>query len=200
MAVPVDADQPCAVIMVPHRVERLGLAIRGGPLHPAWTHALDRHWFTWCGERREPADLSENPRALALAARLGVMELVERTGLRGNVIVTGLTDGGLVRDVPRVVMEAAYRTRLLDHIEQATTAAPEDSVEPVRALTLDVSAHGDSLPCRVRAEVSVPDQVLVGEDPAIMARVLAGLEADRAPGTESVPVWDGGSWWTEPAM
>ena len=202
MAVPVDSGHPCTVIMVPRRVERLGLAIRGGPLHPSWSDTLNLDWFTWCGERREPQALGENPRALALAARLGVVDLVDRIGLRGNVIVTGPVDGGLVRDVPRVVLEAAYRTRLLDHVTGASTAAapPGAGMEPVRALTGDATVDAEALPYRPLSQVRAPVDALVWEDPEIMARVLAGLEAERAPGPDPAPDWDAGSWWEEPAM
>ena len=202
LAVPVDGEHGCSVIMVPRQVARLGLAIRGGPLHPSWvSDSLTGTVFTWCGERREAAVLTENPRAVALAARLGVVDLVDRIGLRGNVIVTGLVDDGQVRDVPRVVLEAACRTGLLDGLMESVTApiALRALVEPVEPIGADTDGAG-VLPCRPLSAVPASGEVLVWEDATIMARVLAGLEADSSPEPAPVPEWDADSWWKEHAM
>ena len=178
------------------------MAIRGGPLHPSWVaDALTGLAFTWCGQRREPQALSENPRAVLLAARLGVVDLVDRIGLRGNVIVTGLVEDGQVRDVPRVVLEAACRTGLLDALMEPATApiALRALVERVEPIATDADGAG-VLPCRPLSELPASGEVLVWEDAEIMARVLAGLEADSSPEPEAVAEWDADSWWKEPAM
>jgi hypothetical protein len=120
LLVPVDAARACTVLMVPRALSRLGLAIRGGPLHGQTTGTIEAPGYVWCGQRREVASLAENARALALAARLGVAQPADRIWLRGDVIVTGAAREGRLADVPHAVWEAAYGTRLLD--DQATPA------------------------------------------------------------------------------
>jgi hypothetical protein len=171
LSVPLDATQPCRLIAVPRDVTSLGLAIRGGPLDLALSDSIGYQGFAWCADRRRMSTRAENSRAVALAARLNVIDVVDRIGLRGNVIVTGSMSRGELGPVPQMVLEAAYRTRLLDEV----TALAAPSVRAESALD-----EVDALPRRTPSSLVGPP-VFEWEDPQIMARVLAGLRDERRP-------------------
>lgn len=80
---------------------------------PRWVDTVDGHPLLWCGERRNVADLPANTSAWALAARLGCADLAERIGRNGDSVIAGVRCDGRAGDVPDVVVQAAYRTGLL---------------------------------------------------------------------------------------
>jgi len=140
--------------------------------------------------------LVENQRGVVLAARLGVIDLVDRMGLRGNLFLTGPATDGHLTEVPEAVLEAAHRAGLL----------PDDGDNPALHVTGHdggtATVHPDEgalswsqvLPRR-------PSTDLTGctgfesEDPQIMTRVLAGLLDEREPQPMPGLGWEPASWW-----
>jgi hypothetical protein len=110
---------PVTVLLLPvrgsARVTVLGIdAAPSSPRWPTrWVDTVDGHPVLWCGERRHVSDLPVNTSAWALAARLGCADLAERISLNGDLVIAGIRSDGQAGDVPKVVVQAAYRTGLL---------------------------------------------------------------------------------------
>jgi hypothetical protein len=78
-----------------------------------WRDTIDGQAVAWCGDRRRVADLPDNPSALLLVARLGCVDLADRIGLRGDLLLAGIGPDGTPADVPPPVLQAAVRAGLL---------------------------------------------------------------------------------------
>lgn len=85
----------------------------GWPLPVKWTDTCGGHGYAWCGERRSLATLPDNPAAYLLAARLGYADLAERLGLRGDLLLAGVTADGAPCDIPHAVVHAAVAAGVL---------------------------------------------------------------------------------------
>lgn len=85
----------------------------GWPLPVKWTDTCGEHGYAWCGERRSLATLPDNPAAYLLAARLGYADLAERLGLRGDLLLAGMTADGAPCDIPHAVVHAAVAAGML---------------------------------------------------------------------------------------
>jgi hypothetical protein len=103
----------------PGRVPRLGW-----PLPVKWTDTCGGRRYAWCGERRGVATLPNNPAAYLLAARLGYADLAERLGLRGDLLLAGVTAEGAPCDIPHSVVHAAVAAGLLPP-DSATWPSPQ---------------------------------------------------------------------------
>lgn len=114
------ATEAVAALLVP--VEgRVRLEVVAAGLGPGgwrwpvrWVDAAYGHQVLWCGERRRLRELPPNGSAWVLAARLGYPDLVDRIGLNGDLLVTGVSTDGHPVDVPEQVTSAAHRAGLLD--------------------------------------------------------------------------------------
>jgi hypothetical protein len=101
----------------------------GWPLPVKWTDIWCEHRYVWCGERRSLAILPDNPAAYLLSARLGYADLVERIGLRGDLLLAGMTADGTPCDIPHAVVHAAIAAGLLP---PGTTTWPSPHTRPMR--------------------------------------------------------------------
>jgi hypothetical protein len=154
--IPLDSLPSCALVSVPtHQIRGRGRDGAGVTLW--WPEVIERQAYCWWST--EPEGTVEgcarsltcpkvNPRAFALAARLGCPDLADRLGLHGDVLVTGLTPDNLPADLPAPVVAAAGRTWPLPALCQR-----------IRRRDVRVSAH----------------QVGDLQDPDLLRRVVAGL-------------------------
>jgi hypothetical protein len=78
------------------------------------------------------ADLPDNPGALLLAARLGCVDLADRIGLRGDLLLAGIGPDGSPADVPAPVLDAAIRGGLLHDETPNVAGRGTDGTSPVR--------------------------------------------------------------------
>jgi hypothetical protein len=72
-----------------------------------WIDTFDGHRYAWCTSGNPAAPY--NARAFAIAARLGCVELADRIGLRGDVLLVGVDVAGQQTDLPAPVVFAAAR-------------------------------------------------------------------------------------------
>ena len=100
----------------------------GWPLPVKWTDTCSEHRYAWCGERRNLASLPNSPAAYLLAARLGYADLAERLGLRGDLLLAGMTADGAPCDIPHAVVHAATAAGLLP---PGTTTWPSPHTHPI---------------------------------------------------------------------
>jgi hypothetical protein len=95
---------------------------RGWPQPVKWVETIDGHRIVWCGERRGVAGLPQNLAAFTVAARLGCVDLADRIGLRGDLLLTGIDAAGGPVDVPHTVIQAAIGAGLLSEINRGVAA------------------------------------------------------------------------------
>jgi hypothetical protein len=88
----------------------MGPGSRWWPL--AWVETITGLHVAWCTHPQPGRPLPPNETAWAVAARLGLPDLADRIGLNGDVLLVGVTDSVVAGDVPRLVVDAAERTRL----------------------------------------------------------------------------------------
>lgn len=210
--IPADPAISCAVVALPRQVRKLALVAGSGPLHPDGWCAVGEQEYRWCGERRGAATLDDNPRAAVLAARLAVIDLADRIGLRGDLILTGTSTEGRLVDVPQAVIEAAHRGGLFPHDfppnataagsgDQSGSGAPttppdrSEWIETVGELPARAAPDRRPLPRRPQPAEIGPLPPAEPVDPKILSRVLVGLR--RSGGYRHAPpaVFEAGSWW-----
>lgn len=93
-----------------------------------WRDTIDGQAVAWCGDRRKVEDLPDNPSALLLVARLGCVDLADRIGLRGDLLLAGIGHDGTPADVPPPVLQAAFLAGLL---REETPQAALGAAQPI---------------------------------------------------------------------
>lgn len=109
LLIPADAARPAAVILLPDTAAAFSQAIGDVLLDAIPAGHGGRRYCIYLPDD-EPGPGPDNPRAAALAARLGLHDRQLQAGLRGDILLTGLrghddTD----QDVPAAVLAAARR-------------------------------------------------------------------------------------------
>ncbi len=113
LLVPADPSRPIEPVETEDSARSYSDLIGGGLLEDVTAVLAGGDAVTfYLDERRLERCLPTNPRAAALAARLGVPPSALRT-TRGDVVVTGMDRHGSDTDVPPVVVTAATRLRLV---------------------------------------------------------------------------------------
>lgn len=114
LRVPASPGEPVAVVMVKVSAVALSDAIGGGLLDDSMQGTADGDQYVfYLDEERAAKALPDNPRAAALAARLGHVDRTWLASMRGDLLVTGCTTHGNDVDVPRSVVAAARRCGLV---------------------------------------------------------------------------------------
>lgn len=114
LRVPADPGEPVTVVVVEVSAVALSEAIGGGLLDDSVQGTTAGDGYTiYLDDERVMKGLPGNPRAAALAVRLGHVDPTWLSDVRGDVLVTGCTSWGDDSDVPPGVLVDARRTGLL---------------------------------------------------------------------------------------
>lgn len=108
LLIPADPARPTAVTVLPDTAAAFSNALGGVLLDTiAASHAGHRYSLYLPDD---PTTCPDNPRAAALAARLGLHDRDVQARLRGDVLIAGLHDhGDDDQDVPTALLAAARR-------------------------------------------------------------------------------------------
>lgn len=115
---------------------------RGQPLPVGCVDSVDRARYVWCGQYDDAGALVRNRLAFALAARLGCVEVTDRIGLFGDLLLAGVTDAGVLTDVPRAVVRAATNVGLLTPITFRGSVEPGVLRRVLAGLGAEAKADG----------------------------------------------------------
>lgn len=122
LLVPADPARAIEPVQTEDSARCLSDLIGGGLLEDVTAVLSDGEAVTfYLDERRYERRLPSNPRAAALATRLGVPSSALRS-ISGDLVITGMDRHGADIDVPSAVVNAATRVRLVTRHRPSTPA------------------------------------------------------------------------------
>jgi hypothetical protein len=114
LLIPANRRRPCTLITIAESAACLSDAI--GARHLEEVHhesAAGRGYRLYGDEQRRTEGYPPNERAAVLAARLGWIDLADKVGLHGDLLVVGAHDPHRDSDVPEAIVRAAIQSGLI---------------------------------------------------------------------------------------